>query len=695
MKKFNIPIKLKLFIPVGSFITVVVLILSIYFVNKSIREYNRQLEDNLHLEVKTLSNMLEREYALKSDQVLSNLKVATSFFQTYDYSISEDSVTYEITNQISKETNLCSLNTWNINGENFYSHEKFVDSLQSMFGGTVTVFQKTKYGFVRISTNVLDENNQRAIGTYIPMESDVCKQLLAGNNYYGRAFVVNAWYITAYQPIYKDNQVVGALYVGSKENDLENLKQYLYKLKIGKSGYPIVFDKDGYLLIHPTREGQHWGDSILFKQICDSKHGIIKYTLDDKRKIMAFDYLEQYELYVAATVFYDEETRDFKNDLIRAAIIIGSASLLLILGFIYIFNIGRISNFFSELHKSQVKIDSISKELEESEERFRKLFDSTGDAIFVTDVEENIVEINPAACESLGYSRAELLKMKISDIKSEKYKPFVGQNRENIYKNGLYYFESEHVGKNGEHFPVEFTSRVFKIGENNLILSVVRDISKRVEFERQILSAVITGEERERQRFAREMHDGLGPLLSALKLYVNELKSISIDEEERKMLITQSNELIDEAVNTTRTISNNLMPTILQSYGLNKAVQTFCDKVNKTNKLNIIYKTENIEEKFDTNLELILFRVISELINNTIKHAKAKNVDILLEKNSNVLTLIYSDDGIGFAAESMLRADSGGNGLKNIISRIKSINGKCYFGKGPTDGFNIKIEIII
>ncbi len=695
LKKHNILLKFRLFIPVGGFVSVAIIILTAYFVNKSINEFNIQLEHNLQVEVVTLSNILEREYAFKSEQVKSSLEVASAFFNCQNLKFNNDSAEYSIINQISKDTNSCYLNTWEINGDNFYSDISFVDSLQAIFGGTVTIFQKTKFGLVRISTNVLDENNERAVGTYIPLDSEVSKQILSGNRYYGRAFVVNDWYITAYKPILKDKEIIGALYVGIKEKDLENLKTFLYKLKIGKSGYPLVFDKKGVLLIHPTREGQNWGDSTLFKQIKEQKHGIIKYNFEEKRKIMAFDYIEQYELYVGAVVFYDEETHIFKNDLITGAIIIGSIALLLILVFIYIFNTGRISRFFTELQKSQKKIDTISVALRESEERFRKLFDSTGDDIFVTDENENIVEVNLAACESLGYSREELLKMKISDIKSEKFKPIVSENRKSIYDNEISSFESEHVKKSGEHIQVEFSSRVFKIGEENLILSVVRDISRRVEFERQILSAVIQGEEKERQRFAREMHDGLGPLLSALKLYVNELKSISIEDNERKMLIAQSNELIDEAVNTTRTISNNLMPTILQSYGLSKALATFCDKVNKTNQLHINFESKNIEDKLDNNLELIIFRVISELINNTIKHAKAKNVNIFLEKNLNILSLAYSDDGIGFSAEKIIMSDSGGTGLKNIISRIKSINGKYYFVKSPADGFNIKIEIII
>lgn len=366
---------------------------------------------------------------------------------------------------------------------------------------------------------------------------------------------------------------------------------------------------------------------------------------------------------------------------------------MLLLGVIYYFTTDRIYRFFIELKRSREKLYTVSRALEESEERYRKLFDSTGDDIFVTDMDENIVEANNAACETLGYKREELLNMKISDIKPAKYREQVAENRRIIFEKGTHRFESEHIASNGQIIKVEFTSRLVRHGEEKLILSVVRNISRRVELERQILSAVIRGEERERKRFAREMHDGLGPLLSAAKLYVNELDSVTLSEEERKELIRHSNELIDEAVNATRTISNNLMPTVIHSYGLVKAVQAFCEKVNKTNQLNINFETENIDRRLDSNVELILFRVISELINNTIKHAKAQNVHILLVRKEERLTLLFRDDGVGFVVDEIISSDNKGMGLKNIISRIRSINGDYIFNSRPGEGFNIKIEI--
>lgn len=695
MAKFTIPHRLRLFLPVSFIITGVVVFMTIWFVNKSLKNYNIQLEKNLLLEAETIKQMFEREADLKLETVVQNLNIAGAIFRSMPFEISDRSFNQEIENQETGLIHNAELKHWTLDGKDLALNNDFVDSLQSMINGTSTIFQRADSGFVRISTNVLREDGRRAEWTYIPYSSPVAKVVLTGERYVGRAVVVDDSYVTAYEPIFYNDSVVGMIYYGDKEKDLGELEQILNTLNIGQSGYPFVFDKNGFLIIHPKKKGEFWGESSLFEMVKENSEGVLHYEYEGRQKTMAYVFFDRFELYIAAGVFNDEETYELKRDAITGAVITAIISIFFLLGFLYYFTTERLYRFLSELQQSRKKLHSVSKALEESEERFRKLFDSTGDDIFVTDIDENIVEVNEAACESLGYDRDELLSMRITDIKSQKYKELVSDNRQIIFERGSHTFESEHVTKAGETLQVEFQSRLVNYGDEKLILSVVRNISQRREMERQILSAVIRGEERERQRFAREMHDGLGPLLSTIKLYVNELDTSLLSESERKELIKHSNELIDDAVNSTRTISNNLMPTVIHSYGLVKAVHAFCEKVNKTNQLNIQFETENIENRLDQNMELILFRVITELINNTIKHAEAKNVRILLKKYDENLSLDFTDDGVGFVVDEIIQSDNKGMGLKNIISRVKSINGDYNFSSRPGEGFNIHIEITL
>jgi PAS domain S-box-containing protein len=345
--------------------------------------------------------------------------------------------------------------------------------------------------------------------------------------------------------------------------------------------------------------------------------------------------------------------------------------------------IGSILNSYNVSEKARL----------ESEERFKTLFNSSNDQIFVADFNDNFIEVNQAACDILGFNKTELMTMSFADIKTSKFIGTLTKNLDIIIKNGYHIFESEHVTKDGLVIPVEINSKVFRFNNSDVILSIARDVSERKELESKILSTIIETEEKERKRFAKDMHDGLGPLLSTIKLYINELSSDELEEEERKDFIKYTNELIDEAVSNTRTISNNLMPTVIEDYGLVKAVDSFCKKLNITQKINISFKTINIEKPLDKTIELIFYRIIIELINNTIKHSGANNINVVLEIISSKLILSYKDDGRGYDLDTVMDDEESGMGIRNIISKVKSLNGNYTFENG--DGINIKIKVDI
>ncbi len=689
----NIPLKLNLFFPIALIIIVVITVATILFINSSIKTFNHQTETNLELEVKTIAKMFERERQLKLEKVKTNLKVAHNHFYSHHLEIVNKEIEVLAINQESKNKYNARIKTWLLDQVALHENFSFVDSIRSLLGGTATIFQKVDSGYLRISTNVENTNGLRAINTFIPNSSIVVKALENGETYFGRAFVVNDWYITAYEPIFVEGEIVGALYVGNKEKDLQKLREILYSLKIGETGYPTVFDKNGHILIHPNIEGQNWKDSSLFKQFENYNQRIIHYSFEGKKKIGAFTYYEDFEFYILASVEIEMENRDFiRTNIIRSSVT-ALVAIVLLLSILYFLTADRIYKYFVQLDISNKMLITAKAALKQSEDRFHKLFDSTGDDIFVTDTNENIVEVNQASCTTLGYTREELLNMKMSDIKSAKFVNYVVENRKKIFEQGIYTFESEHVAKDGKIIFIEATSRVLEYNDEKLILSVARNVGDRKETEREILSTVIRTEERERERFAKDMHDSVGPLLSTIKLYVNELKSPILRDDERIDFVHQTNEIIDESITSIRTISNNLMPRVIHQYGLIKALESFCEKVNKTNAIIIDLKKVNIPVRLDQNLELILFRVITELINNTIKHANAKSIKIELEKNANKLFMSFTDDGIGFDINEIMKSDYKGMGLKNIISRIKSINGDYSFISFPDNGFNIKVNI--
>ncbi len=329
-----------------------------------------------------------------------------------------------------------------------------------------------------------------------------------------------------------------------------------------------------------------------------------------------------------------------------------------------------------------------------SEQRFKALFNNSTDEMFVTDFEGNIVEVNKAACSVLGFVKTELMTMNIRDFCSSAYLMQLDKTIEQVKKEGSLSVESEHITKdNNKLIPVEIKCKVISISGQDFILWIARDITGRKEIEKRILGAIIDTEERERERFAKDLHDGLGPLLSTIKLYANELGSTSITKQDRNRYIQQMNEMIDDAINSTRSISNNLTPHVISKYGLVKAVNSFIKKINTIHKINIDFKTVNADGKYDRTIELVFFRVITELVNNTIKHANATEIHIVLEVINEKLILSFRDNGCGFDPEEAIKRSPEGIGLKNIKSRIESVNGYINFYNHEGKGTNIKIKV--
>ena len=208
-----------------------------------------------------------------------------------------------------------------------------------------------------------------------------------------------------------------------------------------------------------------------------------------------------------------------------------------------------------------------------------------------------------------------------------------------------------------------------------------------------MLNSVIETEEKERKRFAEDLHDGLGPLLSSTKLFVNKLHSKKRSAQEKEEYIKYIQEMLDEAIGLTRNISTSLMPAMLKDYGLVNSIQNFIKRILSGGSLNIIFE-HNIKPRYNETLEIIIYRTIIELINNTIKYAKAKNVKINMLDHMNYFTIKYQDDGIGFEYNKYLNPkEESGFGLRLIKNRFRSIDAKCKFFSGPNKGFSVNILI--
>lgn len=241
------------------------------------------------------------------------------------------------------------------------------------------------------------------------------------------------------------------------------------------------------------------------------------------------------------------------------------------------------------------------------------------------------------------------------------------------------------------------TSLSFAIGV--FLIQKIFKYMKRVEESRRLtekmfLNTIIQTEEKERKRFAKDLHDGLGPLLSTVKMSVSTLAQMKQDLASKE-IIENTELVINEAIKSIKEISDNLSPHVLSNFGLVRALSNFINKINIAKTLKINLSTELKDERFDPNVEVVLYRVICELINNTIKHAHAKKINISLSLADGQLSIVYKDDGKGFDVSKIVENQgSSGMGFSNIYSRINSLKGEINIESENKKGTQVTIKVL-
>lgn len=214
---------------------------------------------------------------------------------------------------------------------------------------------------------------------------------------------------------------------------------------------------------------------------------------------------------------------------------------------------------------------------------------------------------------------------------------------------------------------------------------------KRIQEQEKLqFKAIIETEEKERIRIAKELHDGLGQLLSTAKLNVSGLED-SIEKEDTFLLHNVSN-LIDEAVTEVRNISHSMMPVALTKLGLKPALIELTRKINDSGKI-IIKTTFDYDQLLhsSSSFEIAIYRIVQEILNNIIKHSKAKEVQISLIQQKENLSILITDNGIGFDVDKI--NDSKGIGWQNIFSRTSMLNGKIHITSSIENGTEIAINV--
>ena len=207
--------------------------------------------------------------------------------------------------------------------------------------------------------------------------------------------------------------------------------------------------------------------------------------------------------------------------------------------------------------------------------------------------------------------------------------------------------------------------------------------------DKRILTAVLRAEEKTRSKFSKELHDGLGPLLSSAKISLSAIKREELDTERRE-IFDNTLYVVEEALRSLREISNNLSPHVLSDFGLARGIQNFIDRSQTLHNVKISYATNLRGERYDSDIEVIMYRVVCELITNSLKHSGCSEIRLSLTSGGDTLELQYTDNGRGFNPQSMMDC---GMGLSNINSRVNSLNGEFEVTSTKGRGMRASVKV--
>jgi two-component system, NarL family, sensor kinase len=215
---------------------------------------------------------------------------------------------------------------------------------------------------------------------------------------------------------------------------------------------------------------------------------------------------------------------------------------------------------------------------------------------------------------------------------------------------------------------------------------------RELEKDRQLVAvdSMLKGQEEERSRLAKDLHDGLGGLLSGVKFSLSNMKDNLVVTPENMAVFERSLDMIDTSIRELRRVAHNMMPEILTKFGLDEAVREYCNTINATKLITVKYQSHGMETRINKATEIIIYRIVQELLNNILKHAGSSEAFVQLIKENHRLNVVVEDNGKGF--DTGLSENNKGVGLANIRSRVEYLKGQLDIHSEQGKGTLVNIE---
>jgi PAS domain S-box-containing protein len=351
-----------------------------------------------------------------------------------------------------------------------------------------------------------------------------------------------------------------------------------------------------------------------------------------------------------------------------------------------IFSIGRDITTLMENQQKQIA----------NEHLFQALIDNSFDLLALTDEKGKYLYVSDTFNNSFGYVPDDLLGTNCFDYMHPDDLPRLLNQFQQLFEHDKKIHVPPYRFRNakGEWLWMEaiVTNQLNHPDIKGIVVSV-RDINQQYHTENklkemQLLQALVQGEEKERSRIARDLHDGISGMIAAAKMHVASL-SIQFPAVAQTKEYKHGIDLLDTAAIQVRRTSHNLMPEIVLEKGLSQALSRYCHSISN-DQLTVTFIATGLPHRYIATFELLLYRIVQELLNNIIKHAKATEAFVQIREQSRLLTLTIEDNGIGFNEKDLTE----GTGLSSIKKRIEKMNGCIDISTAPGRGTCIFIEFI-
>lgn len=333
----------------------------------------------------------------------------------------------------------------------------------------------------------------------------------------------------------------------------------------------------------------------------------------------------------------------------------------------------------------------------ESEKSYRKLFNSAPLPQLIFDKNSlKILKVNNTSVQHYGYTDKEFLNLSFNDlIHQQQYTQMLNKIKDLNVKHKPYKVITTHRKKNGEVIKVECTAISVTYNDHEAILMMIYDITEKVKLQheltrnkinqqKQLTSAIIKAQERERTQLGLELHDNINQILTSAKLYNEMYYTGAVNDKE---ILNKAINYLQNCINDIRDISKRLSTPTLGDISLIDSVNELIESINLLKTITVECKFINIQDCVITEeFHLTLYRIVQEQLNNILKHSKATKVEIQLNNKKANFTLIIKDNGVGFNN----RSNHTGIGLKNIKSRVENMNGQLYITSNKNEGCEVK-----